>query len=344
MVGEEKSVEMEDPSDHQTNGHPPIYSRQPKSTSRPKKTPKSRGKVTSDLFAPLPSNQTPESTTSVQLISQQLSKYAISATQEVTDLNFTGIDLPVRATTQGDSNATQPTQGSATESESPTNVSGKDGNDTSAMPFIRGDDSDDEDIQEYPAEARAYHARYAELSAAHDQRRYQECLEGSRDLLTESRLPTWTRIQTLQMLSTISRPACAEQCPLAAAAILDELDMSEFQNRLLREDNDKMLADLEKLRSQRGLIGQSLEGELGDDIEPEESYFQLDRDLQDKLDRELEEEIEPFGRTIHRETGDRPTTPMQIDTTDDQGDDDTDMPDAGGPYTLLSPDATDDEL
>ena len=93
---------------------------------------------------------------------------------------------------------------------------------------------------EYSNEARVYHARYADLDHAHDERRFDACREGCLELLMEPRLPLFTRIQTLQMLSTLLKPAAAEVCLQQAERALQSMDGSTFQVQLLREDNENM--------------------------------------------------------------------------------------------------------
>ncbi|KAK6430566.1 hypothetical protein LTR95_013277 [Oleoguttula sp. CCFEE 5521] len=99
--------------------------------------------------------------------------------------------------------------------------------------------------QGYSNEARAYHARYAYLSSLHDNGHYTECAEGCKDLLTEPRIPLWTRIQTGQMLSTMMSPAVAKHLLEDANHVLDLLNQDDFRTKLLREDNEKMMRDVE---------------------------------------------------------------------------------------------------
>ena len=75
--------------------------------------------------------------------------------------------------------------------------------------------------------------------------RHNECREGCLDLLTEPRIPRWTRIQTLQMVSTVSQPAQQHAHLKQAASLLEEMDADLWEVRLLKGDNDKMFASLE---------------------------------------------------------------------------------------------------
>lgn len=99
-----------------------------------------------------------------------------------------------------------------------------------------------------------------QLSKAHDIGRYSACREGCFDILTEPRLPNWTRIQILQVLSTLLQPAGAEDCLLKVETLLDKMDDDKWQSRALRSDNRKMMADITVWRQKRGFVGQSLDG------------------------------------------------------------------------------------
>lgn len=128
----------------------------------------------------------------------------------------------------------------------------------------------------------------------HDKGEYDTCKEGCLDLLTEARIPRYTRIQTLQMVSTLFKPALAEDCLHRAAKVLESMDASTFQVVVLKEDNEKMLADLMVWRGKRGSIGESIEDQDDEDDEPTEAWFKMDRDLEEKLENEVQEELEPF--------------------------------------------------
>jgi hypothetical protein len=168
----------------------------------------------------------------------------------------------------------------------------------------------DETIFEYSNEARTYHARYESLSEAHDMGRLNECREGCLDILTEPRLPLWTRIQVLQMLSTLFQPAGAEGCLLEAAKILDDIEKDTeneaWQTRVLRGDNDNMVSDLTVWRHRKGLLGQSLDGKRWNiDDAPDPGYFELDRRLLDR--RDDEEELAPQTQAAQESTSLKPT-------------------------------------
>jgi hypothetical protein len=162
-----------------------------------------------------------------------------------------------------------------------------------------------ETLFEYFNEARTYHARYEYLSEAHDMGRLNECREGCLDMLTEPRLPLWTRIQVLQMLSTLFQPAGAEGCLLEAGKLLDDIEEDTeneaWQTRALRHDNQKMTSDLTVWRQKKGLLGQSLDGKRWDlDDAPVPGYFELDRRL--RYRRDDDEELEPQTQTVQEST------------------------------------------
>jgi hypothetical protein len=163
----------------------------------------------------------------------------------------------------------------------------------------------DETVFEYSNEARTYHDRYQSLSEAHDMGRLNECREGCLDMLTEPRLPLWTRIQVLQILSTLFQPAGAEDCLLEAAKILDDIEEDTeneaWQTRVLRRDNQDMISDLTVWRHQKGLLGQSLNGKRWDlDDAPDPGYFELDRRLPYR--RDDDEELEPQTQAAQEST------------------------------------------
>ncbi|KAK3114822.1 hypothetical protein LTR53_006475 [Teratosphaeriaceae sp. CCFEE 6253] len=130
-------------------------------------------------------------------------------------------------------------------------------------------------IREYSAEARVYHCRYNDLSEAHDRGENGTCRQGCLELLTEPRLPRFTRIQTLQMLSTLVNPQAAEGCLHDAAKVLDLIDGSEVPVQMLREDNGLMLRDL-------AIWGAG--SRAGGDDKPSEEWVQHDREVQRSLE------------------------------------------------------------
>ncbi|KAK4550635.1 hypothetical protein LTR36_000214 [Oleoguttula mirabilis] len=107
---------------------------------------------------------------------------------------------------------------------------------------------------EYSNEARVHHCSYAELSQTLDNHRYEYCHEGSLDLLTEPNHPLYTRIQTLQIASTIVLLAAGQDFLKEAGQILAGMDQSEVQVRLLEEDNEIMKADLAVLALEEGFV------------------------------------------------------------------------------------------
>jgi hypothetical protein len=131
-----------------------------------------------------------------------------------------------------------------------------------------------------------------QLSEAHDQDRHDECREGSLNLLSNPRISRWTRIQTQQMLSTLLQLAGAELCLLGVEDMFKQMDMTKFQNQLLQDDNNKMLADLRRWRQKSGFHG-SLKGlrwdhgDMSGEEGPENSA--TDVQLQDMLDEKAEE-------------------------------------------------------
>ncbi|KAK3113965.1 hypothetical protein LTR53_008207 [Teratosphaeriaceae sp. CCFEE 6253] len=140
-------------------------------------------------------------------------------------------------------------------------------------------------IREYSAEARVYHCRYNDLSEAHDRGEHETCRQGCLELLTEPRLPRFTRIQTLQMLSTLVNPETAKGCLHDAAKFLDLMDGSEVPARVLREDNGLMLRDL-------AIWGTGSGG--GGDDKPSEEWVKHDREVQRSLeaDRGFQQGVE----------------------------------------------------
>ena len=56
-------------------------------------------------------------------------------------------------------------------------------------------------------------------------------------------------------------------------------------------------------RGKKGLLGQDIEGidHEAEDKGPSDEWFALDRDIEEKLEREVQEELEPFGRVIPQE-------------------------------------------
>jgi hypothetical protein len=158
-----------------------------------------------------------------------------------------------------------------------------------------------------------------QLSILHDLGRHNECREGCLDLLTEPRIPLWTRIQTLQMVATLLPPAPAEDCLNKAAGVIEMMDptSSMWQTRLLKGDNNKMLADLNGWRSKKGLIGMDLDGMEYGDIggQPAAEYFELDRH-RDYLAADEDEKAETATATATANAGS--STPLVVRTKKDE--------------------------
>lgn len=168
--------------------------------------------------------------------------------------------------------------------------------------------------QEYSNEARAYHARYAELNELYDQGRLDRCRQGCLDLLTEPRLPKYTRVQTLQMVSTLLRPAGAKSCLLDAAKLLDSTSPEKFQTRLLKEDNDNMLHDL-NLWQDKGEQDGGEDGEVDDDV-PSEKWIQHEAEIEEELQREARESGQDGGQVEDGERRDAEVaTPPRTSTS-----------------------------
>lgn len=298
-MAEEKDQQAKSPERPDTS-QPPISNRIRKSTKRPKKQAKPpRGSLAA--LWPRPTDDEPAKE------SAQASRGALHHALGRQAENLPDVDM--------NTSYSIPHHGERTELDAPLEMTAGTGEILEAsIPGSSKDSQPSKMDQEYSAEARAYHARYDEVSVAnpfmrqrltlsqlsqvHDEGRFDFCREGCLDLLTEPRIPYWTRIQTLQMLSTIMKPDTADECLARADAIINLLDPKDFRTPLLRSDNNNMKADLGIWRAKRGLEGESL-AEVDDaDKEPLAEYFALDRDLEKKLADETEAEIEPFGRSM----------------------------------------------
>lgn len=129
--------------------------------------------------------------------------------------------------------------------------------------------------------------------------------------MTEPRLPRYTRIQTLQMLSTLLPTGLAADCLTEAGSILGEMDQSQIQVQLLTQDNRSMEADVqiwkkkgddEQMAYKEKSKGEQMANEApasGDD-RPSEAYWAYDREVQAKLRQELAEELEHSGFNEHQ--------------------------------------------
>lgn len=131
---------------------------------------------------------------------------------------------------------------------------------------------------QYSNEARVYHARYAELSQAHDEGRYDYCREGSLDMLMEPRVPRYTRVQILQMVSTLLSPAGAKSCLQEANSILMDGDPESRATQLLLDDNQKMWRDLYER------YGEALESDGDDDEEAGEAEMADNGETEDEVE------------------------------------------------------------
>lgn len=121
----------------------------------------------------------------------------------------------------------------------------------------------------------------SKLQRAHLRGHYTWCRDNCLKLLAEPRIPLWTRIQTLQLLSAMLQSAGGEQCLQEADRLIDILDPNQVQTQLLREDNRKMKADRMDWRSKNEMVDKDIEGVA--DEGPSEEQLKLDRDLDEKL-------------------------------------------------------------
>ncbi|SMQ53722.1 unnamed protein product [Zymoseptoria tritici ST99CH_1A5] len=156
--------------------------------------------------------------------------------------------------------------------------------------------------QVYSNEAQVYHARHASLLEDHENQRYHQCEQGCLALLLEPRVPHYTRIQVLQLLATIWAPSGAERLLHEAEEMLDAMDGTLVRVKLLKDDNTRMLADLNTWRAKHGLVGDleealedQPEGAFGEDQAPVASYYDLDHAIQDNLDEELDDGLAHVG-------------------------------------------------
>lgn len=86
------------------------------------------------------------------------------------------------------------------------------------------------------------------------------------------------------------QPAGGEQCLHEADRLIGNLDPDQFQTQLLREDNRKMKANRMEWRIKNDMVGNDIEG-VGEDVNegPSDEELKLDRELDEKLRRDLEE-------------------------------------------------------
>ena len=93
------------------------------------------------------------------------------------------------------------------------------------------------------------------------------------------------------------KPAGAEGLLEEAQEVLTEMDQSKYQVLLLKEDNDKMIADLKMWRAKAGVTGEDVPGIESDD-EPSAEWVEADRELEGKLRREIQEALESFSEEL----------------------------------------------
>ena len=104
----------------------------------------------------------------------------------------------------------------------------------------------------------------------------------------------WTRIQTLQLLSTMLQPAGGEQCLKEADQLIDMLEPNEFQTQLLLDAPFHPISFHLSVVLTNDMVGKDIEGvgETPIDGPLDEQFLKLDRDADEKLRQELEEEME----------------------------------------------------
>lgn len=82
-----------------------------------------------------------------------------------------------------------------------------------------------------------------------------ECRQECMDLLTYKHLPLETHVRTLQLLSTLLHPAGAVECLLKANEVVEKMEHRRREYRLLKDNTDRMLADLDAWRRENSLHG-----------------------------------------------------------------------------------------
>lgn len=108
----------------------------------------------------------------------------------------------------------------------------------------------------------------------------------------EPNLPYGTRVQTLQMVSTLFAPPAAESCIQEAASILARLDQRNFQVQLLTGDNEKMQRDLDDVQGRNGV---DKDGKTISRFAEEALVFDRVLEEQREIARAAEEEVESWG-------------------------------------------------
>jgi hypothetical protein len=98
-----------------------------------------------------------------------------------------------------------------------------------------------------------------QLANLYEATHYDECREECLALLAEPGLAHVTRVQTLQMASTVTQPAQQHAHLKEAASLLEEMDAGLSEVRLLKADKDKMFARLKWWLKVNGKVGLPLE-------------------------------------------------------------------------------------
>lgn len=159
-------------------------------------------------------------------------------------------------------------------------------------------------MKECSAEARTYHAYHDEviwapglltpelatnppkLQRAHLRGHCTWCRDNCMNLLTEPRIPLWTHIQTLQLLSTMLELSRREQCLDESDQLIAILNPDKFQTQLLREDDRKMKSDTMVWRVKNDMVGKEVEGVS--DEGHSDGQLELDSELDEKLKQKME--------------------------------------------------------
>lgn len=119
------------------------------------------------------------------------------------------------------------------------------------------------------------------------------------------------------MVATLLPPAPAEDCLNKAADVIAMMDPSSsmWQTRLLKGDNDRMFADLNRWRNKKGLVGKDLDGMEYGDIggQPAAEYFKFDRH-KDYLAADEHEKADAAAATVNA----GPSTPLVVRTKEDE--------------------------
>ncbi|KAK3643575.1 hypothetical protein LTR56_010085 [Elasticomyces elasticus] len=157
-----------------------------------------------------------------------------------------------------------------------------------------GEDQSSVTAWENSNEARVYHCKYAELVEAYDNQAYDYCRAGCLDLLLYPNIPRNTRIQTLHLVSTLVHSGQAMSFLEDAQAVLSEMDEAKEHVRTLKQDNERMMKDLEVWRGQEPSQESLEEDAIGllEGDKPSQQWLKLDREYEEMLKQKLEEELE----------------------------------------------------